>query len=81
MTGLIIALITVQGSAIADPIDLTYEVYGTVHLSLDAARNECGNHLALVSNASRIGLRGTRLLSEQIDLTWQIESTVDPATD
>lgn len=81
LTGIVVSLIIMQGSSMAASTDSPYEIYGTVHVSLDAARNECGNHLALVSNASLIGLRGNRSLNEKIDLTWQIESTVDPATD
>jgi len=75
---MLIPVVTVVQAA---PVDLPYEVYGALHVSLDAGNDGFEDFLALVSNASRFGVKGHQEMNEHISLIWQFESTMDMAAD
>lgn len=52
------------------------EVYGKIHVSVDAVDNDTDSNLSIASNSSRLGFKGKVDLSEALDAFYKIESKV-----
>lgn len=59
----------------------TLELYGLEHVSLDAVDTGVESVYQLASNSSRLGLRGSRIVSDALELVYQLEMGVDLSFD
>lgn len=70
------ALSVPAAASAAQVVGDALEIYGKVHVSLDAVDNDTDSNLSIASNSSRLGFKGTMDLNEALDAFYKIESKV-----
>ncbi len=61
------------GSDAKENKELTYDIYGVAHVSVDVLDDGQDSSWYLSSNSSRIGLKGSHLLNDDLKSIWQVE--------
>ena len=57
--------------------DMSYTVYGKLHLSMQMNNDSENSQLSMSSNASRFGLKGSQDLTDNYAVIWQFEQEFD----
>jgi predicted porin len=55
------------------------KIYGKLWVTIESQDNQFGNEIDLVSNTSRIGVKGSLDLKDNLEVIYQVEYEIDPA--
>ena len=72
---MVLMIVLVAGVATAG--DAGFKVYGKLHISLDYLNNSEDGQLALASNTSRFGFKGSSEMNENFTFIWQFENAIN----
>jgi len=72
----LLAMFLMAGTALAGD---GFKVYGKVHMSLENLNTGETGYMAVSSNGSRFGLKGTQEMNESFNFIWQFEQKVNLA--
>lgn len=72
-------LLAAPYTAVSAAEEPTFDFYGRINVSLQQSDDGAGSDSEVVSNASRIGVRGGAQLSESLEVIYQLEWQVDVA--
>lgn len=66
-------------ASIAVAGDMEYKLYGKLHMSTQMNNDSENSQIALSSNTSRFGVKGSQELADEYHLIWQFEQSLDLA--
>ncbi|PTB84406.1 hypothetical protein C9988_04665, partial [Pseudidiomarina aestuarii] len=72
-------LLSAPYTAVSAADEPTFDFYGRINVSLQQSDDGAGSDSEVVSNASRIGVKGGAQLTDTLEVIYQLEWQVDVA--